>query len=538
MLKMAVNGLLIFAILGCVAGVATGDAFVYILWFLMLVAATTFGLLVLVVNLIWKLLPEDFKKNYEGGIGRFNAINFFPVLLFFIVAKVIDETCLPEARFISLLGYITTFIFVVFLRWCLIRRSKGRTMVAGSVVFISFIALLSFVTSIALKSGKITGDTSIKNLSSLPYLQWAPAGKDIEKAAVVQYNPELAFDGINLYSSRTLSEAYLIDMHGNIVHKWATKKVEESDVKYHYWHHVEMCKNGDLLVPVLDQELIRLDWDSRVKWKQKMRVHHDVAVDENKKIYVLVHGDQLVFWNGIPVPILGDDIVVLSADGEIEEKIHIYPLVKEKVPLRTIVNIYKGLFSLRNIKEIFEHKAKGNYICRGDTPFDILHTNTIEIMDRDIDSFCKQGDLLISIRQLDIVGVVDVKKEQLVWSWGPGELSRQHHPTLLKNGNILIFDNGFCRKFSRIVEVNPLTGKIVWKYISDPPKNFWSSSRGASQRLPNGNTLITESDKGHTFEITKEGKVIWEFYNPNVVNERGKREVIYRMMRITPEDIR
>jgi hypothetical protein len=55
---------------------------------------------------------------------------------------------------------------------------------------------------------------------------------------------------------------------------------------------------------------------------------------------------------------------------------------------------------------------------------------------------------------------------------------------------------------------------------------------GGNQRLANGNTLITESDKGHVFEITKEGKVVWEFYNPNIKSEDKERESIYRMTRI------
>ena len=34
-------------------------------------------------------------------------------------------------------------------------------------------------------------------------------------------------------------------------------------------------------------------------------------------------------------------------------------------------------------------------------------------------------------------------------------------------------------------------------------------------RLKNGNTLITESDFGRAFEITREGDVVWEYYNPH-----------------------
>ena len=72
---------------------------------------------------------------------------------------------------------------------------------------------------------------------------------------------------------------------------------------------------------------------------------------------------------------------------------------------------------------------------------------------------------------------------------------------------------------------------IEWEYKSEPPEKFFSTQRGASQRFPNGNTLITESDKGRAFEITKDGKVVWEFYNPHVKKKKKERAPIYRLLR-------
>jgi len=180
---------------------------------------------------------------------------------------------------------------------------------------------------------------------------------------------------------------------------------------------------------------------------------------------------------------------------------------------------------------------EGRFSLGNDKPFDIFHNNTIEIIDRNINGLCKKGDILISIKWLDLIGIVDVEKEELIWSWGPGNLSRQHHPTLLEKGNILIFDNGIKRYYSRIVELDPLTKGIVWEYKANSPYKFYSSGRGSSQRLPNGNTLITESNKGRVFEITRDGRTVWEFYNPEIRTKKRQRSAIYRMMRITdPEN--
>jgi len=64
------------------------------------------------------------------------------------------------------------------------------------------------------------------------------------------------------------------------------------------------------------------------------------------------------------------------------------------------------------------------------------------------------------------------------------------------------------------VEVNPATGKIEWEYKSDPPSDFYTSIMGGCERLPNGNTLITESMKGRVFEVTPEGEMVWEYIIP------------------------
>jgi hypothetical protein len=98
-------------------------------------------------------------------------------------------------------------------------------------------------------------------------------------------------------------------------------------------------------------------------------------------------------------------------------------------------------------------------------------------------------------------------------------VSGQHAPTPLANGNILIFDNGPHRldqtfPFSRVIEVNPATNQIVWKYQEAFPQNFYSDRISNAQRLPNGNTLINEGMFGRFFEVTSAGEVVWEYVNP------------------------
>ena len=103
---------------------------------------------------------------------------------------------------------------------------------------------------------------------------------------------------------------------------------------------------------------------------------------------------------------------------------------------------------------------------------------------------------------------------------GPGEIAHQHDPSLLDNGNILLFDNGAhrqdgsCVSYSRVIEVNPTTNKIEWEYKANPPQSLYSALISGCQRLPNGNTLICEGLKGRVFEITMDGEIVWEYRSP------------------------
>ena len=54
--------------------------------------------------------------------------------------------------------------------------------------------------------------------------------------------------------------------------------------------------------------------------------------------------------------------------------------------------------------------------------------------------------------------------------------------------------------------------KPVWEY-SDPG-TFYSAFISGAHRVPNGNTLICAGTDGRVFEVTPEGKVVWDYWNP------------------------
>jgi len=165
---------------------------------------------------------------------------------------------------------------------------------------------------------------------------------------------------------------------------------------------------------------------------------------------------------------------------------------------------------------------------------DVLHTNSLERVHRDLGALPTRGHLLICIRELDLVAIIDLTGSRVIWSWGDGILDRPHQPSVTRGGNVLVFDNGPRRGHSRVLEVDPESGGILWQYTANPPSDFFTLGQGGAQELANGNILITESESGRAFEVTRSGKIVWEYYNPELKEVDGStlRGAIYRMTRV------
>jgi hypothetical protein len=191
-------------------------------------------------------------------------------------------------------------------------------------------------------------------------------------------------------------------------------------------------------------------------------------------------------------------IAVLSPDGLEKKHLSLYDLLKH----------YRGGALLR----------PGKPGPKGDV--DLFHANSVQ--------WLPPASVLVCIRHQDLVALVSWGTGQVTWAWGQDALSGPHDATMLPNGRVLVFDNGLGRGWSRVIEVEPSTNEIGWEYRGTPPTAFYTATRGAAQRLANGNTLIVESDKGRAFEVNAAGETVWEYLNP-LRNEKGERAAIMRM---------
>jgi len=136
----------------------------------------------------------------------------------------------------------------------------------------------------------------------------------------------------------------------------------------------------------------------------------------------------------------------------------------------------------------------------------------------------ENGDIYISFRRLNMIGLIDKQTKKMKWQHRDDSFGMQHDCAPLGNGNITLFANGInttTNPFSRVIELDPRTHKTVWEYRAKPAYTFFSPHISGAQRLATGNTLICEGQWGRLFEVTPEGEIVWEYVSPFMGPDRA-----------------
>lgn len=366
----------------------------------------------------------------------------------------------------------------------------------------------------------------LEMLRSLPYANWSQEKAEVELKGVVRHDREKAFPGTNVFTDNR-STGYLMDMTGKIIHRWRFPRIPGQ------WEHIELLENGMAMALCVEKCLCKLGRDSRLIWLSKIKTNHDIAVLSDGSCLV-PHYPEPVLYNGRPVRF--DSVAHFSASGEMLD------VWSSSDHLEELQKIH-GATRLDSPPTADEKAFEQRKLARRkkDLSYEYYHLNTVEILPKtglgSKDKRFQAGNYLLCLRNVSLILILDKETKKIVWSWGPEELDWPHTPSMLENGNILIFDNGAHRTYSRVIEIVPTTGQIVWEYKANPLEAFYSRAKGSSQRLPNGNTLICESEKGRVFEVTRQGEIVWEFYNPNIRTRDGKRRQIYRMTRVLKKEV-
>lgn len=340
------------------------------------------------------------------------------------------------------------------------------------------------------------------------------------------------WDGLNFFVSGHASEAILMDMEGNVIHTWSHEYPAEITNKRKVvwstnWRRAHLFENGDILALWENLALARLDKNSRIIWTYFGNPHHDIYVTGDGKIYVLSAKPSVVPAIHETLKVMDHFIDVLDKSGNRIDRTSVLDSFRNS-------EYYWPLFE--SLREFVEYRL----VADDKSPGDIFHSNTIQVLDgsqaRKSPIF-KKGNLLVCLREPGIVAVIDPNKKSVVWALS-GMWRRQHDSTLLENGHMLIFDNMGNGGFSRILEIDPFTQNAFWKFEGAPPRKFYSANCGAVQRLPNGNTLITESNNGRAFEVTRDGTVVWEYVSPFRAGEDNDLiATLYDVVRISPDRV-
>lgn len=217
---------------------------------------------------------------------------------------------------------------------------------------------------------------------------------------------------------------------------------------------------------------------------------------------------------------------------------------------------------------------------------DWLHINTVSRLGKnkwyDEDpihySYFNPENLIIDSRHANFIAIIDYETGNIVWRVGPdysndavegqkiGQIIGPHNAHMVPDGlpgagNILVFDNGGAagygnvpgqpdkyRNYSRVIEFNPVTKEIIWEYQNKKSEkvdltfyihwkwirygenhHFFSPYVSSAQRLPNGNTLITEGYSQRVFEVNPENEILWDYYKFLSFG------IFYRAYRVPPD---
>ena len=404
-----------------------------------------------------------------------------------------------------------------------------------------FLAIVFSLVISVFFQGSISHAQTVPNRS---VLDW-PTG-------VTVYKPEKCYNGFTIVVPYRAEHMFLIDMKGRVTHVWRTDPeghwqcafLELLPNKNWISFSYQTDLSGDVQDPFIWLEagpgmtfrskFSEIDWNGNVVWQYEppkgSMAHHDMARLSNGNTLMMLE-KEIGAPHISPKNLKENYYIEVTPENEIVWEWH------------TSKHFNEFEFSEEAIRLIYRQGG------------DCFHANTLEVLPGNElgkeDSRFRKGNILSCQRNTNYIFIIDKETKKIVWKWGKGNLVGPHHPTMLHNGNILIYDNGGRagypirnRFYTRLLEINPVTGGIVWEYRHDPmnikpTSQFFSSSWGSVQRLPNGNTFSLDCHKGRLFEVNPQGEIVWEYISPfswgrgTAALENG----IYRAYRYSDDDI-
>ncbi|MCF3933162.1 arylsulfotransferase family protein [Acuticoccus sp. M5D2P5] len=280
----------------------------------------------------------------------------------------------------------------------------------------------------------------------------------------------------------------MYDTSGAEVHRWpidyAKADPEGLNPLNTMLHGMEVLEDGSLVLSFdAGDRLVRFDACGNVVWATPGPFHHIIGRD-------VPNG--LIGWR---------DLEIVHVDIETGEATKIVDIEND------MMNAGIGQQGILGVRTHIQ----------GDTaPLkyenDAFHANDVEPLRPEMADAFPQfavGDLLISLRELNLVAVVDRESGEFKW-WQSGPWLKQHDPDFEPDGTITVFDNNTGTNQSRILRIDPKTRVTEVLFAGNDEIPFYTAERGKHQLLPSGNILITEPQHGRVFEVNGRGELVWE----------------------------
>lgn len=333
--------------------------------------------------------------------------------------------------------------------------------------------------------------------------------------------------------------AWLIDRRGDVKHIWnydssvwddrqkVTSIVGVSDPWYPVGLH--LYDNGDLLVSYQGGTtfpfavgIARFDKHSRLVWKKELLTHHWMTVAEDGRIFTpalrvvdspLPIGDTAASINSDTGKIYSDVVLILDENGNVLDEIPMLDAV--------FASGWAGLLM----------RGDGQVVNTDDP----LHLNDVQLVGTELaksQPWLSRGDLLVSFRNINAVGILDVTTRRFKWmssGWAVG----QHSPRFYDHG-ILVLDNlGGNERWgiTQLVKIDferrsPTT--VFPLSTTTLPDTCRTKNSGHLDVHRDGNrVLMALTNQGAVWEVDpRSGELLWEYLYVHP-HDDGTRRAIF-----------
>ncbi|MEO5367632.1 MAG: arylsulfotransferase family protein [Magnetococcus sp. WYHC-3] len=320
---------------------------------------------------------------------------------------------------------------------------------------------------------------------------------------------------------------FLLNRQGNVIKEWPVPEIgsiwgdakhvsPQSSVPKVLWkthlHGAVPLPDGSVVVNHSEVGLVRIDRCGQVVWQMPYVTHHSIFPIEGGRFWVpgrKYHETELVIPQLRPLPYYEDTILEISSEGKITREISVIRLILAQ-------NFAGSLFA-----------SGRNSIQIGHV--DPTHLNDVEVLSASMAAAFPRfapGDLLVSLRNINLVMVVDPVTEKIKWHQ-TGPWLHQHDADFLPDGRIMVYDNyplPDAPRSSRILAVNPSDGMVDILFQGSGDNTFFADTMGKQQPLEGGHILVTAPDEGRLFEVDAQGRGVWEFVN---LYPDGRRAILF-----------